>query len=434
VSAGDDDNRWYSTTQQADNANKLFYARFGSYPPPPREYRTLEDTGLWRDLMLQEAGDWDHARLPDGGTIWVAGCGQAQAVEVALNFPRQQVLATDLNPVALDFGRSLARGIGLTNLELREESIFDAPYEQRFDMVICRGVVHHTANPPLAVQKLARALKPDGILDLLVLNRSWEGWQMLIPFQKALRILCKSDPNNPSFDFDFKVGKDLAREMDPVMGFVSRLRKYFPQFNLSEDLEQIPDFYLGCMLSEPNMHSYTIASYAELCHGAGLELLAHGSMEPWMAAFSWDLDLKSPELRAMYEALPQLERWQMTSLLVPNQPRVIRFYSQLKSSKATIHDDRAITEQFLQRRFARVSTTAILHQRNDDPAGGIVGQRREPFPPPPRDAEAIRVLEALDESRPIGETLKQLGIEGFRPINVLRRKLTTPACPYLRAV
>ena len=163
-------------------------------------------------------------------------------------------------------------------------------------------------------------------------------------------------------------------------------------------------------------------------------MLGPGSLEPWIAGFSWELDIKAPTQRALYDALPEKQRWQMTNLLVPKQPRVLRFYAQHLDSKFAPKTEQDITADFLGRRFAKVATTAVLHTRSDDPKGEIVGTRREQFPVTPNEPDLVRVLEALDSERPIRETLARLGHEDVRTLDVLRRRLTTPVCPYLRAV
>src|SRR5436190_18369042 len=104
---GDRENLFYAgSTSVADRANRLFYERFGTFPLVPREFKQLTRSTIEKNLMLQETGDWDHARMGDSGRIWVAGCGAYQAIEVALRFPGHEVFATDLSAPALEFSAS----------------------------------------------------------------------------------------------------------------------------------------------------------------------------------------------------------------------------------------------------------------------------------------------------------------------------------------
>jgi len=52
--------------------------------------------------------------------------------------------------------------------EVRYQSIYELQSEAEFDVAFCIGVLHHLAEPRLAVERLARALKPGGTLILWV--------------------------------------------------------------------------------------------------------------------------------------------------------------------------------------------------------------------------------------------------------------------------
>src|SRR5215472_13868234 len=121
MAQGDDANRYFAgSTGIADHANKLFYEKYGSFPAAPREFRFFEDRRTWRNLLLQEVGDWEHSRIPDSGKIWMPGCGAYHALEMAACFPDQEILATDISSTALSFASSVAKHIGMPNLELRQ--------------------------------------------------------------------------------------------------------------------------------------------------------------------------------------------------------------------------------------------------------------------------------------------------------------------------
>ena len=66
--------------------------------------------------------------------------------------------------------QSTASQIGIRNLALENKSINDVNYKEEFDYIICTGVIHHNADPIGTLNKLAAALKPDGILELMVYN------------------------------------------------------------------------------------------------------------------------------------------------------------------------------------------------------------------------------------------------------------------------
>jgi SAM-dependent methyltransferase/acyl carrier protein len=147
-----------------------FYSRF-PWPWNSSKFDTLQDPEFERLMVSQEVGDFSHAAVPREASIWVAGCGTNQALLTALLFPNARVLGTDLSTKSIEICAANAAAMGVTNLELKLESINDAPYVEQFDFIVCTGVIHHTYDPAHALGRLSRALKRDGVMELLVYNR-----------------------------------------------------------------------------------------------------------------------------------------------------------------------------------------------------------------------------------------------------------------------
>jgi 2-polyprenyl-3-methyl-5-hydroxy-6-metoxy-1,4-benzoquinol methylase len=57
------------------------------------------------------------------------------------------------------------------NLALEESSLNDVDHVEEFDYIICTGVVHHNARPGDTLSRIAKALKADGVLELMVESR-----------------------------------------------------------------------------------------------------------------------------------------------------------------------------------------------------------------------------------------------------------------------
>ena len=109
----------------------------------------------------------DRAIAPDATFVDI-GCGTGQlAAFLALSGPHRRVVAVDGCSESLacaDGFRSKAR---IANLQLVRGDLFDLPLEEdRFDVVISRGVVHHTPDPDRAIDCVARRVAPGGILVL----------------------------------------------------------------------------------------------------------------------------------------------------------------------------------------------------------------------------------------------------------------------------
>lgn len=107
----------------------------------------------------------DRAVRTDGRILSV-GCGTAQVPAfLALAAPRRRVVAVDGCRASLAVASAFAGRVSLSNLQLVRADLFDLPIEPgSFDVVSCRGVVHHTPDPYQAITCVARCVAPGGVL------------------------------------------------------------------------------------------------------------------------------------------------------------------------------------------------------------------------------------------------------------------------------
>jgi SAM-dependent methyltransferase len=108
------------------------------------------------------------AALPPDAAVLDCGCGTAQvAAFLALSSARRTIVAADGCRASLRAADGFRERAGLANLQLLRGDLFALPLgEQVFDFVICRGVVHHTADPAGATARVARHVAPGGYLML----------------------------------------------------------------------------------------------------------------------------------------------------------------------------------------------------------------------------------------------------------------------------
>lgn len=77
----------------------------------------------------------------------------------------RRVVACDLTPEMLDTARRLADRAGARNIEFAVADAEALPFPAAsFDLVTCRIAAHHYPHPRLAVQEMARVLRPGGKL------------------------------------------------------------------------------------------------------------------------------------------------------------------------------------------------------------------------------------------------------------------------------
>jgi SAM-dependent methyltransferase len=371
-------------------------------------------------MLCQDLGDWTHNALPPDPVIWVAGCGTNQAICTALNFPRATVVGSDLSPRSLELCGDVMRAMGIRNLELRQESINQVDYRDRFDLVICTGVIHHTADPLAALRALACALKPSGILELMVYNRFHR-----IPTsaaQNAIRLMME--------------GAD-APDLADALGFSRRIVEDLPAGGLLAgylaELSGRPDAMVADTLLQPVEYSYTVASLAEMAGACDLELSVPCVSDHDKAAerLTWNMDWRDAGLSACYDRLEDRARWQITNLLQMNASPMLWFYL-VRHGRAR-RSEMEIAESFLDTCFERTGAAQRQYVLQKD--GGYV---LSPNPvsyqsPPARTAHAL--LKAVHADMPMRTIFRAIGLStDFRTANAARVCLATFAFPHLRAV
>ena len=410
-----------SGQQEVDRLNAEFYGDI-QYPWPPQYFDRLRRADLAPRMLAQDIGCWQGALLPETPRIWVAGCGTNQALFTALRFQRGQVLGSDLSAASLATCRANAASLGVRNLELVRESLNEASHAGCFDHVICTGVIQCNADPAVPLARLAAALRPAGVLELMVYNRFHR--VLTAAFQNALWHLLGKPPR-----------PDLERER-PV---ARRLVETFRHPNLMSQFlgacGSLPDAAFADTLLQPVEHSHTVASLAALAERCGLEMLTscNDAFSRTQGDADWNLKLEDPGLQRRYEALPDVERWQITNLLLAEASPMLWFYFQRRDCPRQRKSERQLAGEFLDLRFVRDKTQKELYARGADgtysPSPRLVAFPGEPLRELPR-----QVFRALDETLPLRDTLSWLGVDTSLPtLNRLRLALATSGCPFLEA-
>jgi len=408
-----------------DSVDQLLAKFYGRFPWPWRavKFDYLEDPDFETVMLNQDLGDWQHETVPRRARIWVAGCGTNQALHTALRFRNATVTGSDVSTKSLSICEENVRALGLTNLELKNESINHVPYRDEFDYLVCTGVIHHNADPQATLQKLASALKPSGILELMVYNR----YHRLVTssFQKAIRIFGE-DKEDIDFDADLVMAKKLLDSL-PLRESFERAFIQYMDWAESD---------LADLLIQPVEHSYTVESFEQLADSCGLELVAPciSMYAKNLAAIEWNLDIKDPELSEEYYKLSDSRRWQVTNLLLQENSPLLWFYFQRKDANRRRKSERQICEEFLQTRFERVETTQRSYLKDED-NNYTLSPTLVPYPMAAPAASVKEVYNAVDSTLTMGEVLERVRIEPtFRNVNPIRLKLTTSAYPYLRSI
>jgi len=424
VKSDEENLRLATSTESVDAINAKFYGRF-QFPYPPVAFDKPIDRAFESLMLNQSLGSWDHSRIPSNPRIWIAGCGTNQAVFTALRFPDADITATDLSAQSLETAARNARSLDICNVKFKQETINKASYAGEFDYVICTGVIHHNAEPDRPLKNLARALKRDGVLELMVYNR----YHRIITtaFQKAIRLF-GGNAENGDFELELLIAKKIIEG--------NKLRNLMAQS--IREYTACPEAQLADALLQPVEHSYTVESMDELASACGLEMLVPciNQYDKSSGTFNWNLEFADPELQKFYDGFSDLRRWQISNHLMLETSPMIWFYLHRKDSRKPRKSESKLSQEFLDLRFRPSATSKLLFTRKEN---GEYAQGAHPvaYPGQHRDDVCQRIIETLDRSpsTTMRDVLDQLGVEtNFSTVNKLRLSLTTNAFPFLIAI
>jgi SAM-dependent methyltransferase len=421
----DDENLYLVGDASAvDAINAEFYGHF-PYPWRPTNFLYPSHGAMASAMLGQSLGDWDGTLVPKRPKIWVAGCGTNQAVHTALHFPLATIVGSDLSKPSLDLCRSTLRSMGLRNVDLRNESLNTVPYDAEFDVIVCTGVIHHNSDPQATLQKLARALKPSGVMELMVYNRFHRVMNAAV--QKAVRLLTGSRGNIAG---GWAAQMRVLNQLIESLPTESDAAKHVAQFHGQ------PDARIADSLLQPVEHSYTVESLNELVRACGLEIVTYHVSE-WDKADDrvfWNMPWADGDLQARYDALPDLTRWQISNLLMAEQSPMLWFYLQRADSGRAIKSEPQIVNQFLDRRFRRTESRQrcyILHENGDY----RLSAKQVPYAGMPASGLYRQLLDLSDGRLTMREAFERCdATPDFGTAARARVFLTTSAFPFLTAV
>lgn len=405
-----------------DNINTEFYEKI-KYPWTPYSFEKLEEDRFFEKMISQDLGYWGDLIIPETPIIWVAGCGTNQALITALKFPTATIVGSDLSNESLKICAKNARDLGIKNIELKQESINEVNYKKEFDIIICTGVVHHNANPEHSLNKLSEALKPSGIMELMVYNSFHRIYTSA--FQNAIRLL-----TGESSKLNLEAEILIARK------FTNTFKKNNHLSVLLSSAEAAPDAAFADALLQPVEYSFTVESLEKIASKCNLEILV-SCIDQFSKAdgnFEWNIDLDDPQLQEIYMSLPDTKRWQITNLLLGENSPLLWFYLQKKDSPRLRKSEKNICDEFLSTVFSHNNTHKEFFSLQEN-GSYKASSNKTNFPAPPLPSSYIyNLLKNLDPTRPIGETIALLDVKNdFMTINKIRINSATSSFPYLKS-
>jgi SAM-dependent methyltransferase len=405
-----------------DAANQRFYARF-PYPWPPQAFPCLADPDFETVMVNQSLGDFSHRTIPADASIWVAGCGTNQAVYTALRFPKARVVGSDLSPASLDICRTTTASLGLTNLTLRQESLNDVAYREDFDYIINTGVIHHNAQPGKVLKNLARAVRPDGVIELMVYNRFHR--TRTTAFQKAVRAVSRHAGRMGSYEEELEIARAFATSDQLV------------EADQQEWLRTASESEIADALIQPVEYSYTVESLHALAAECGLSMtLPCYNQFDKVAERRWSLRFATRELQQRVETLPDVVRWQITNLLRLERSPMLWFF--LRPSTAVFDEryERHVNEDFLGRRFVPATTDLRQFIRGPADSGYALASGSVLYPSRRASGRMSGLIDRATGARTMRDILPDIGIDptNHADVSEVRINTTTSLSPYLKAI
>jgi SAM-dependent methyltransferase len=372
-----------------------FYTRH-PYPPPVENLDRARDE--WRDPDRQRAEYhlfWPHLPYRAGLDILVAGCGTWQAAKYALCRPEARVVGIDVSTTSLEHTGRLKQKYRLANLETHRLAIEDAgALEQRFDLIVCTGVLHHLADPDAGLRALRSVLNPAGAIHAMV----------YAPYGRTGITMIQ--------DYCRRLGIGTSpRELDDLIATLQALPRHHPLAAVlrgSRDTAD-PDALADALLN-PRERSYSVDQLFDFLERGGCSFGRWHNQAPYTpqcgapAATPHATRLGSLPLRKRYAAM---ELWRGTMA----QHTVIAYRDDVNRPPQVDFDD----ERWRRYIPVRLPWTVCVQERLPRRAAAVLLNRSHPHPDLILEigTDEKRMFDFINGRRRIAEIVERTGGGGL---------------------
>jgi SAM-dependent methyltransferase len=362
------------------------------YPPPADDLQAYRK--LWDDKRRRADAHlfWPDEPYRDDRSILVAGCGTNQAAHYAVRWPRAQVVGIDLSAKSIAFTQGLKRRYALANLEVRQLAVERAAeLGQRFEHVVCTGVLHHLPDPDAGLRALHDVLEPNGALNVMV----------YAPYGRAGVYMLQ--------DYCRRLGLgDTAAE---IRDLAASLKALPPDHPLAPLLRNSPDFAdkagLADALLHPQDRSYSVPQLMDFLSRAGLAFRRWVRQAPYLP---WCGALASSPHQSRLLGLTAEAQYAAIELFRGTMVRhgVVAYRNDRPAQGARVAFD---GESWLGYVPIRLPDTLAVRDRLPKGAAAVLINRNHTFTDLylPIDARQERLLAAADGERTIEEICREQG-------------------------
>ncbi len=175
-----------------DHDTRSVQALYEAFPYPPVPiHQPIRYFAPAYSYLLAQYARCRQMQIAAGKRALVAGCGTGHEIHLTqvMNPGLQEVIGVDLSQESIKRAQERIQYHQLKGCSaqvgnlMQAETLPDGP----FDFIVSYGVVHHTADPLVALRNLADRLAPDGVMMLMLYNKL--GRLIIYQIRQALQTL-----------------------------------------------------------------------------------------------------------------------------------------------------------------------------------------------------------------------------------------------------
>jgi len=157
--------------QQKGDVTQIVKAFYEENPFPNYDDIDSEET------LVEKARKGVFARLldeqiPQGAYVLEVGCGTGQLTNFLGMHYNRRVFGSDMCLHSLRLANGFRDRCGIKNAGFVQMNLFRPAFKDHaFDLVVCNGVLHHTADPLGGFESIARLVKPGGTIIIGLYNK-----------------------------------------------------------------------------------------------------------------------------------------------------------------------------------------------------------------------------------------------------------------------
>lgn len=378
---------------QTKNTDPI-YEFYTSHPYPPPTGNLDRARDMWQDENIHRAEFhllWPHKEYRADLDVLVAGCGTWQAAKYALCHPSARVVAIDISPTSIEYTNAVKQKYNMTNLEVRQLSIENVgDLDQRFDHIICTGVLHHLVDPDAGLRALRSVLSSDGALYFMV----------YAPYGRAGVYMLQ--------DYCRRLGVGISQqEIDDLIAVLKMLPQHHPLLATQGGSRE---FFQGDALADallnPRERSYSVPQLFDFIERNDLKL----GRWHWQAAYLPQCGSISETPHAQrLAALPERDQYIEMELWrgLMNNHSVVTYRNDMNADGVKVSFD---DENYLRYVPVRLPWTICVQERLPPGAAGVLLNQTHLFPDLfiIVDPQQKQIYDAIDGGRSISEIVETM--------------------------